>query len=396
MDQVPNFLDYSDTFAMWKASIPGMLHYAKWQALGFAVSDNSLLARYRIEGVGIMGYTTADGARQVGLHHISYILESSVRTFSNLLERLHHSFWFYFIPLPGRFSLLSFYIGPVALLSAALLFKGLKYWWIGETGTPLAASVLVQTPIVLEESITKRINIALYGDSDGEDNGKSIKKSKKKRPTKYFVVPASQNERFSRERRELFRPVIIVLMAHVAGLFAMRIPHALLMSGENFIIVSTILSLIFGKLAIPKLVNIIASPNSFSAIRKQKESALLNSLICTELGLGLCSISTLNPSLSLALAIPSVPVLLSLDKSSKMMLDLLLVLLYPCVLLSAGIYIWGVIVHGDVAGQLAIESVGRLVDRAIFESGMHGAWLYPVSCWFQSCVIAAQVLRSQK
>lgn len=59
------------------------------------------------------------------------MLESSLRSFNNLLERFHHSFWFYLKPNPNFFLPLGMYIGPVVMLSAAVLLhvKGLSVFF---------------------------------------------------------------------------------------------------------------------------------------------------------------------------------------------------------------------------------------------------------------------------
>jgi hypothetical protein len=40
---------------------------------------------------------------------------------NNLLERLHHAYWFYLLPSSNLFIPIGVYIGPVILLAAGLL-----------------------------------------------------------------------------------------------------------------------------------------------------------------------------------------------------------------------------------------------------------------------------------
>jgi len=56
------------------------------------------------------------------------IVESTLRTMSNLLERLHASFFFYVMSTPGQFLKIGMYIPSAILVGAALMFGGLGAW----------------------------------------------------------------------------------------------------------------------------------------------------------------------------------------------------------------------------------------------------------------------------
>lgn len=298
------------------------------------------------------------------------ILESSVRSFSNLLERLHHSFWFYFIPYPGRFLLLSIYIAPVALVSAALLFHGLKYWWRSNSCRPYQKPL--KNERLLSKFDTKHLNSVL---------GLTAKK--------YFVAP-DYIERFSQHDREYFLPLLSILICHIAGLALLWLPvvcFSLMQTGSPFILASCAISIVTGKFIVPFVVSTIHSQRNPTPAQIERETLLLAAITSTELGLGLCSISTLNPSLSLALAVPSVPVFLILFPGKSRLLNILqevlLVLLNPIILFA--------IVVG-IQGVEPISAASRLVEDAVFNFGMYGAWIFPISCWFQSCLICGLAL----
>ena len=59
---------------------------------------------------------------------INSIVESSLRTMNNLLERLHASFFFFILTAPDRFMKIGSYIPSVILISAAMMFQGLRCW----------------------------------------------------------------------------------------------------------------------------------------------------------------------------------------------------------------------------------------------------------------------------
>lgn len=56
------------------------------------------------------------------------IVESTLRTCNNLLERLHASFFFYLLPEPGSFTKIGNYLPSAVVISTAILFSGLRSW----------------------------------------------------------------------------------------------------------------------------------------------------------------------------------------------------------------------------------------------------------------------------
>ena len=62
-------------------------------------------------------------------YSVSYrIVESTLRTCNNLLERLHASFFFYLLPEPGSFTKIGNYLPSAVIISTAILFSGLRSW----------------------------------------------------------------------------------------------------------------------------------------------------------------------------------------------------------------------------------------------------------------------------
>lgn len=60
--------------------------------------------------------------------YLSRVIESTLRTTNNLLERLHASFFFYILTSPERFVQIGNFLPSVVLISVAMMFGGLKYW----------------------------------------------------------------------------------------------------------------------------------------------------------------------------------------------------------------------------------------------------------------------------
>ena len=68
--------------------------------------------------------------------HSSRIIESTLRTMNNLLERLHASFFFYILTDAVHFNKIGSYLPSAILISVAMMFHGLDTWvaagWIAE------------------------------------------------------------------------------------------------------------------------------------------------------------------------------------------------------------------------------------------------------------------------
>lgn len=60
--------------------------------------------------------------------HSIRILESSLRTMNNLLERLHASFFFFLLVSSGTFMKIGSYLPSAILVGTAMLFSGLGEW----------------------------------------------------------------------------------------------------------------------------------------------------------------------------------------------------------------------------------------------------------------------------
>lgn len=56
------------------------------------------------------------------------MVESTLRTMNNLLERLHASFFFYLFTAPSQFLPIGFYLPPVIVISIAVSFGGLSLY----------------------------------------------------------------------------------------------------------------------------------------------------------------------------------------------------------------------------------------------------------------------------
>ncbi|PKI82755.1 dolichyl-P-Man:Man5GlcNAc2-PP-dolichol alpha-1,3-mannosyltransferase [Malassezia vespertilionis] len=105
----------------WKALL------AQWrlQLAGHPSGVHGVLLPFHIDGVTLFG-EPADGP--LGFWEMGRISEGTLRAFSNLIERLHHSQFFYLLQSPWRFVQIGTYLFIPLLVSAALTLTGLALW----------------------------------------------------------------------------------------------------------------------------------------------------------------------------------------------------------------------------------------------------------------------------
>ncbi|KAF8212021.1 Gaa1-domain-containing protein [Mycena galopus ATCC 62051] len=105
-----------------------------YQARGRGSGVHGLFHQFRIDAFTMFG-VPANGPH--GFHAIGRIVESTLRTTNNLLERLHASFFFYILTTPERFLKIGSFLPSAVLISVAMMFGGLKLWsdsaWILDT-----------------------------------------------------------------------------------------------------------------------------------------------------------------------------------------------------------------------------------------------------------------------
>ncbi|KAE8192076.1 hypothetical protein A4X06_0g6838 [Tilletia controversa] len=102
-----------------------LLTQFRLMASGHPSGPHGLLHRYRIDAFTLYA-VPARGP--YGFLHLGRVVESSLRSFSNLVERLHHSQFFYLLADPGFFIQLPMYIVVPVLLGIAITTFGMRAW----------------------------------------------------------------------------------------------------------------------------------------------------------------------------------------------------------------------------------------------------------------------------
>lgn len=98
-----------------------LLEHFKFAALGRPSAAGGILAKHRIDAVTLYALP-AEGPH--GFYTMGKTVESTLRTFNNLLERLHASFFFYLVPSQEQFLPVGHYLPSAVLLGAAVTLGG--------------------------------------------------------------------------------------------------------------------------------------------------------------------------------------------------------------------------------------------------------------------------------
>ncbi|WWC69882.1 uncharacterized protein I206_103825 [Kwoniella pini CBS 10737] len=98
-----------------------LLHHFGYMITGKASAAHGVLARHRIDSL-TMYCTPSEGPH--GFHSLGKTVESTLRSFNNLLERLHASYFFYLIPKPWNFIPIGNYLPSAILLGSSLTIGG--------------------------------------------------------------------------------------------------------------------------------------------------------------------------------------------------------------------------------------------------------------------------------
>lgn len=93
--------------------------------VGSPSGPEGIFSSYRIDAVALFGHP-ADGPH--GFHTLGKIVESTLRSLNNLLERFHQSFFLYLLQSSERFLSVAMYLIVPLLLGVGLTVKGLAKW----------------------------------------------------------------------------------------------------------------------------------------------------------------------------------------------------------------------------------------------------------------------------
>ncbi|KAF7304974.1 hypothetical protein MKEN_01212100 [Mycena kentingensis (nom. inval.)] len=134
--QVPSWVPhlYHESIRTYDMRSRNVARHVGYQARGRASGVHGLFHQFRIDAFTMFGLP-ATGPH--GFYAIGRIMESTLRTTNNMLERLHASIFFYILTAPEQFLKIGHFLPSAVLISVAMMFGGLKVWsdaaWIPNT-----------------------------------------------------------------------------------------------------------------------------------------------------------------------------------------------------------------------------------------------------------------------
>lgn len=183
-----------------------------------------------------------------GFWHLGRILESQVTSYSNLIERLHHSQFFYLLTDPWNFVQLGIYLPASLLISIALTLTGISVWLAEGRLARQRQELLVELLTIEDDRETGEDG----GDVPLEDPplvdlqmqlAASIAKGAQSSKSEVQTKLISQMQQLSLQGRPIVAALRIVGLCHLAGcawsLVLQRLPvedvlqEGLLVSGRK-------------------------------------------------------------------------------------------------------------------------------------------------------------------
>lgn len=122
---LPKFLERDTTVQTFAKRARNVIRHVAYQGPGRPSGIHGLFHPYRIDAFTIYA-VCADGPH--GFHALGRIIESTLRTMNNLLERLHASFFFYILTDAAYFNKIGSYLPSAILVSVGMMFHGLDLW----------------------------------------------------------------------------------------------------------------------------------------------------------------------------------------------------------------------------------------------------------------------------
>ncbi|XP_064398574.1 glycosylphosphatidylinositol anchor attachment 1 protein-like [Halichondria panicea] len=118
---------YTDPQTHYLSSLKTMVAIAAHQAPGLPLANHGLFLKHRIDAVtlrGVVGTTS----KLNSLFNIARALEGTFRSVNNLLERLHHSEFFFYTTSTSSFVSIGLYMPPFGLMIAPVVLEALAQW----------------------------------------------------------------------------------------------------------------------------------------------------------------------------------------------------------------------------------------------------------------------------
>ncbi|TFK42427.1 Gaa1-like protein [Crucibulum laeve] len=236
VSNLPKILQDNPEIQAFSYQAKNVARHIGYQARGRASGVHGLFHEYRIDAITIFAIP-ATGPH--GFHAIGRIVESTLRTMNNLLERLHASFFFFILTDHDRFMKIGNYLPSAVLISIAMMIQGLQTWvragWKGEDETKLnekqdGSSGVTPTQQPKRRPVGRALAIMTVAHLVG------------------LVVFTALTQRLFIENIQLLAPIMFILLATIPFIMANTIgdtgPLSLVLKSFNLCLASTVISII--------------------------------------------------------------------------------------------------------------------------------------------------------
>lgn len=316
--------------------------HVQYEGLNRGSGVHGLFHKFRIDAITLFGVPSMGPH---GFYSLGQVIESSLRTMNNLLERLHASFFFYILTSVTTFVNFGGYLASAILVSVSMIFGGLRLWVVAGWQRTMMVRVIP------DENDTKEAG------------------PKKQWPT---AIPMTV---WRRRDRPVIQVLAIMLVTHVIGYLVF-----LLVTAQFFFRKTPALSGLSSRLAFLPLLALhpfirqylTACPTPSYHPKKSAPQAPLH-LILKAFNLYISSIvisitSVLNFSLAATLAVLlGLPLTLA-GPTARPLRYLLVLAVSPMGLLA---------VASHIVGE---QEVVRVLTRTVWEWQVLGAWFLPFAC----------------
>lgn len=169
-----------------------LLRYFSYHVVGRPSGVHGLFHQYRIDAMTLYAVPAAGPH---GFHSLGRLVESSLRSMNNLLERLHASFFFYLMTGPKSFLKIGLYLPSAIILGIAITVTGMGVWHD-------AGISELQPSDVGAESRRQGDAVALQEINSPDDKLHKVSKA--------AFSP-------TRRRRAVIEPLLLMLLTHLLG-----------------------------------------------------------------------------------------------------------------------------------------------------------------------------------
>ncbi|ERF71121.1 hypothetical protein EPUS_09144 [Endocarpon pusillum Z07020] len=254
----------------YRARLITMLQGMTSQAVGHGTGAHSVFMPYHIDAITL----TAAGDGWQDEMALGRTVESIFRSLNNLLEHFHQSFFFYLLMQANRFVSIGTYLPSAMAVAAGFSIMAIHLWI--RSGHVEILSELPGQCINAEADLAEKPSL----EADG-------------------LAHPPPNQQTQHIDRQLLKPILLILLAHLSGLIPLYLSHHTTYSH----LPQTSLFTSFILLILPTLISPLSTPLPAQQYNLTKSLSLLL------LGLSLSALATLNFSLSLALGLLCTPIL---------------------------------------------------------------------------------------